>query len=177
MVSGGSFPGRLAGTNPQPISRAIAAPRMKQRAPEEKAREFLGQLCERLEVFEPRTAALGTACPQGWRDELLDQARFAVRGCPEAAQVARGDAEACQLPAGEGDLRVGLSVPLLAALGVRHQEPELLELPGEARIDPCALAELGEIELVLFPGESHCAAPLAIAPNRRGELLTDHAQR
>src|SRR5919199_4636024 len=31
-VSGGSLPGRLAATNPQPISRAIAAPRMKPRA-------------------------------------------------------------------------------------------------------------------------------------------------
>src|SRR6266508_217117 len=32
IVSGGSFPGRRAGTKPQPISRAIAAPRMKPRA-------------------------------------------------------------------------------------------------------------------------------------------------
>ena len=41
-------------------------------------------------------------------------------------------------------------IALLARDGAGCEQPEVLELPGETRVDPGALAEVVEVELVLL---------------------------
>ena len=55
--------------------------------------------------------------------------------------MARGDPELSEPAAGEGDVGVELRVTLLATLGARREQAELLELTGEPRVDAGALAE------------------------------------
>src|SRR5919197_2377189 len=216
-VSGGSLPGRRAATKPQPISCAIAAPRMNPRAsaprtrscsfvfaqapsssivcrsasasarsgmmsrkttpfcgksgtsrtfafrstamsgrdelpqlpPEEELRELLREPGELLEVLHPRLAALRVPRPQCRGHDGLQQAGLASGGRAEGAQVAGRDPELREPRAGDRDVDVALAVALVAVLGVRLEEPVVLELPRQLDADPRAAAEVREVEVLL----------------------------
>jgi len=59
--------------------------------------------------------------------------------------MARGDPELRKTATGKRDVGVELRVTLLAALGAGREQAELLELSGQPRVDPRALAELGQV--------------------------------
>ena len=127
-------------------------------APEEQPRELLRGLGERLEVVEPGLAALGVARAQGRRDELLEQARLPPCRVAEGAEVPCVDPVAGEPPARRCDLGVALAVAALAALDPRREQPELLERSCELAVDAGALAELGEVELLLAIAEARRVA-------------------
>jgi hypothetical protein len=89
--------------------------------------------------------------------------------------MARGDPELSEPAAGEGDVGVELRVTLLATLGARREQAELLELTGEPRVDARALAEPGQVELRLFLTQA-CTPAFAVTRGRRGKLLADDPQ-
>src|SRR5437016_3889263 len=89
----------------------------------------------------------------------------------------RRDAEGRELGAGGRDLDVGLRVDALTALAVCLEQPVVLQLLDEARVDRRALTELSEAHHVVLLAEADRPAPLALLAARLGELLTDHAQR
>ena len=91
--------------------------------------------------------------------------------------MARRDPELREPAAGERDVRIELPVALVSALRPRREESEILQLARQARIDSGTLTQLAQVELVLRAAEDSRAPFLAIARNRRGQLLPDHAQR
>src|SRR4051812_24173409 len=144
---------------------------------EEQLRELLREARERAQILERRLPSLRRACAQGRGDELLDERGLAVGRVAEDTQVPCADAEAHEPRADERHLGVGLGVAALACDRARRDESVLLELAGELRRDPAALAQLAEVELLLLGGERERAAAGAIGGPRRGELLADDAQR
>src|SRR5439155_7228968 len=130
----------------------------------------------RLQVLEPRAPPLGIPRAQRRGDERVEQARLAIGGRAERAQMTRRDAVAPQRLACLGNVGVRLRVEPLAALDPRLEQAELLELPGPPRFDPRAFAERVEVKPFLGLAERRpLAAPLLAGT--RGELLADHAQR
>src|SRR5439155_12100069 len=91
-------------------------------------------------------------------------------------QVPRRDPELRQPAAGKRDLGIELEVALLAGLGTRRKQPELLELACEPRVDSRALAQLSETEFVLL-ADQPAAPALAVTRAGGGKLLADDAQR
>jgi len=137
---------------------------LSQLAPEEELRELLRELGELLEVLHPRLSPLWIAGAKGGRDDRLQQARLAGRGCPERPQVARRDAEVRELRAGNRDVDVALAVALLAVLRARLDEPVVLQLACELAADPGPSADLREVEVVLA-AEPERPRPLAVLPS------------
>ena len=90
--------------------------------------------------------------------------------------MARRDPELREPAAGERDLGVELRVTLLATLGARREQPELLELARKPRVDARALAKPGQVELRLVLAQA-CTPALAVTCGRRGKLLADDPER
>src|SRR6266540_2088457 len=203
-VRQGSLPGFRAATKPHPSLHASAPPVMNPRAsahrgrresslsarrrswprrrvshiaPEEQLRKLLRELRQTLQVLHPRRATFGIARAQRRSDELVEQRRLPVCGGAERAEMAGIDAESLQLHAGGRNVRVGVSVQLLSALGARDQQSEVLELLRELRRRAGALAQLVEVDLVLGQGEPGRTPALAILAVRRRQLLPDDSQR
>src|SRR5947207_14568959 len=92
--------------------------------------------------------------------------------------MARCDAELREPRAGERDVDVLLVVALLAVVGVRLEQAEVLELAHELAADAGTPAQLGEVDAVLVPrGAERPRPPPLLAAGGRRELLPDHAQR
>src|SRR5206468_8662287 len=102
---------------------------------------------------------------------------FAIGRGAEGTEVARCDPVVGKPAARERDVRLELCVALLPRLRARRQQPEFLQLAGEAPVDPGALAELLQVEFGLLGRQARSPAPLAIARGGRRKLLADHAQR
>ena len=133
---------------------------LAQVAHEEELRQLLREAGEGAEILERGLAPLRRPGAQRRRDELLDERGLAVGGVAEGAQMARADAEADEARADERNLRVGLDVAPLAGDRPRRDEPVLLELAGELRRDPAALA-------AARPRSSSCSSSPASASGRR----------
>src|SRR5919201_3958459 len=89
----------------------------------------------------------------------------------------RVESETRELAACRGDLHVELAVQLLAARGTRLQEPELLELAGETRVDACAFAQRSRANFVFVRVDCGDVPAAALLRRRRCELLADDVQR
>src|SRR5262249_39700015 len=98
-------------------------------------------------------------------------------GRPERPQVPGIDAVPRQLSAGRGDVDLELAVEPPATVRSPLYEPELLELPREARLHPRPLAQLVELDLFLLRPCPKRAPTPPLGRAWRGELLTDDAQR
>ena len=88
----------------------------------------------------------------------------------------RRDAEARERLARGRDVDVGLGVDAPAAVHLRLEEAELLELACPRRVDRGTLAELLELDALLGLAERRTPPP-PLLPGARGQLLADHAQR
>src|SRR5256714_4321110 len=171
-----------SGTSRTRVFRSIAVTRsltgeFTAVAREEKLRKLVRRLGQRLEVFDPGTAALGVPRAERGRDERLEQPRLTVGGRAEGAQVTRSDSEAGERLARLRDVGVGLRVDALPALDPGLEQAVLLELPRARRGDARALAEAFEIDAVLVLAERRGAALAPLLPRPGGELLADHPQR
>ena len=79
-------------------------------APEQALRQLLRELAERLQVARALLPPLGVPRAERGRDRRLEQARLAVDGRAERAQVAGRDAEAGEPAADRRDLGIALAV-------------------------------------------------------------------
>src|SRR5688500_8086307 len=91
--------------------------------------------------------------------------------------MARVDPVAGEPSAGGCDVGVAFPVEPLAGLDPRHEQAELLERPGELRVDPGAVAQLGQVELVLALADPRRTSAFPLGGGAaRGQLLADHPQ-
>src|SRR5205807_4310877 len=87
-------------------------------------------------------------------------------------------AEAPEARAGSRDVCLALAVVTLAAFDSRDDHSELLELTHEIRRHRGSFAQLGDVDLLLVPGEPPAAPACTVrARPGSGELLADHPQR
>src|SRR4029450_10806107 len=87
------------------------------------------------------------------------------------------DPEAGQLRADGCHIGLVLGVKAFTTVRSGLDQSVLLQLACERRRNAGPLAELSELDLVLFAGERRAAPAAAILPPRGGGVLPDHAQR
>src|SRR5207245_5817065 len=143
----------------------------------QKLGQILRELGEGLEILQPGLTPLEVTRAQSRGDDGLEQPGLAVGRRPERAQVSRRGAELPEPLADDRHVDVALRIVLRAALDARGDQSVLLQLAGGLARDPRSLAQLGELDLLLWTGQPGRAAPPTLLRRGRRELLADHPER